>query len=52
MVGLRPANFPTTITAQNGAVVKQTTKLAVTGCPKAKRAKAKHKHKTTHGRKQ
>jgi hypothetical protein len=28
---------PTTITAQNGAVVKQNTKLAVTGCAKPKR---------------
>jgi hypothetical protein len=28
---------PTTITAQNGAVVKQRTKLAVTGCAKPKR---------------
>jgi hypothetical protein len=28
--------MPTVITAQNGAVIKQTTKVAVTGCPKAK----------------
>jgi hypothetical protein len=28
--------LPTTITAQNGAVITQTTKLGVTGCPKAK----------------
>jgi hypothetical protein len=28
-------NMPTTITAQNGAVIKQTTKIAVTGCPRA-----------------
>jgi hypothetical protein len=28
--------MPTTITGQNGAVLKQTTKIAVTGCPKAK----------------
>lgn len=27
--------IPTTITGQNGAVVKQTTKIAVTGCPTA-----------------
>jgi uncharacterized repeat protein (TIGR01451 family) len=37
--------MPTTITGQNGAVVKQTTKIAVTGCAtakkKAKRAKGK-----------
>jgi hypothetical protein len=31
--------MPTKITAQNGAVLKQTTKIAVTGCPKAKKAK-------------
>ena len=28
--------MPTTITGQNGAVIKQTTKIAVTGCGKAK----------------
>jgi hypothetical protein len=28
--------MPTEITGQNGAVVKQTTKIAVTGCPKVK----------------
>lgn len=34
--------MPTTITAQNGAQIKQSTKIAVTGCPKAKkRAKGK-----------
>ena len=33
-----PANLamPTTITAQNGAVLRQTTRIAVTGCAKAK----------------
>jgi hypothetical protein len=31
--------MPTQITAQNGAVIKQTTKIAVTGCPKPKKAK-------------
>jgi hypothetical protein len=37
--------MPTTITGQNGAVLQQTTKLAVTGCAKAaaKRAGAKRK---------
>jgi hypothetical protein len=29
-------NMPTTLTGQNGAVVKQTTKISVTGCTKAK----------------
>jgi hypothetical protein len=33
--------MPTQITAQNGAVIKQTTKIAITGCPKAKKTKAK-----------
>ena len=31
--------MPTTITGQNGAVVTQTTKVAVTGCPTAAAAK-------------
>ena len=30
-------NMPTVITGQNGAVVKQTTKITATGCPKHKR---------------
>jgi hypothetical protein len=38
-----PLEMPTTITAQNGAVVKQTTKVAVTRCAKPKPAKAKKK---------
>ena len=39
--------MPTTMTGQNGAVVKQNTKIAVTGCAKAKRkAKAKHHRKS------
>jgi hypothetical protein len=39
-----PLLMPTTITGQNGAVVKQSTKIAVSGCAKAK-AKAKKKSK-------
>jgi hypothetical protein len=35
--------MPTTLTGQNGAQIKQNTKIAVTGCPKAKKKKAKHK---------
>ena len=42
--------MPTTITGQNGAVVKQTTKIAVTGCPKAKKKAKKHTRRA-HGRK-
>ena len=34
-----PLLMPTTMTAQNGAVIHQTTKIAVTGCPSAKAAK-------------
>ncbi len=33
--------MPTTITAQNGAVFKQNTKIAIGGCPKAKKPKKK-----------
>jgi hypothetical protein len=49
--------MPTTLTGQNGAVIKQSTKIAVTGCPKAKpkkKTKPKHKqskHKKTKGKK-
>ena len=31
--------MPTTITAQNGAQIKQNTKIAITGCPKVKKAR-------------
>jgi hypothetical protein len=37
--------MPTTITGQNGAVIEQSTKIAVTGCPKAKKKTAKKKAK-------
>ena len=44
--------MPTTITGQNGAVIKQTTKITVTGCGKAKpKKKAKPKRKRAKGRK-
>jgi hypothetical protein len=36
-------NMPTAITGQNGAQVKRTTRIAVSGCPKRKR-KAKRRH--------
>jgi hypothetical protein len=45
--------MPTTITAQNGAVVKQATKIAVTGCPRAKKKAKAHRAKKAgvrHGR--
>jgi uncharacterized repeat protein (TIGR01451 family) len=38
-------SMPTLITAQNGATVKQTTKVAVTGCTKSKTKRHKHAHK-------
>ncbi len=46
--------MPTTLTGQNGAQIKQSTKIAVTGCVKKKTAKKKHKAKhahKTHGKK-
>jgi hypothetical protein len=36
-------SMPTAITGQNGAVMKQTTKIAVSGCPKHKKTKKKAK---------
>ncbi len=42
--------MPTTITAQDGAVVKQTTKIGLTGCPKTtttKKAGPSRAHKST-----
>jgi hypothetical protein len=42
--------MPTTLTGQNGAVIKQTTKIAVTGCPKAKKATTP-RHKKGKGQK-
>jgi hypothetical protein len=33
-------DMPTELTAQNGAVIKQTTRIAVMGCPAVKKAKA------------
>ncbi len=41
--------MPTTLTGQNGAVVKQTTKITVTGCGKAKAVKKKPKHRKKKG---
>jgi NHL repeat len=46
--------MPTEFIAQNGAQIKQITKIAVTGCPKAKKTthkKKKRKAKTKHKRK-
>jgi hypothetical protein len=41
--------MPTEFVAQNGAVIHQTTKIAVTGCPKAVRHERKKAHKK-HGK--
>ena len=38
--------MPTEFVAQNGATIKQSTKIAVTNCPKAKKAKKTRKKKT------
>ncbi|HEX5851802.1 MAG TPA: hypothetical protein VFY36_01800 [Solirubrobacteraceae bacterium] len=35
-------NMPTVITGQNGAVIKQSTKIVAIGCSKHKKAKARH----------
>jgi hypothetical protein len=40
-----PLAMPTTLTAQNGAVIQQNTKIAVTGCAKAKAVKHKPKRR-------
>jgi hypothetical protein len=46
-----PLQMPTTITAQDGAVLKQVTKITNTGCPTAKKARTKTTTKaTTRGR--
>jgi hypothetical protein len=37
-------SMPTTITGQNGAQIKQTTKVAITGCPKKLKHPPKNKH--------
>ena len=39
--------MPTAFTAQNGATIKQTTPIGVTGCGKAKKTKKTHKAKKT-----
>ncbi len=44
--------MPTEFVAQNGAQIKQTTKIAVTGCAKTKKTTHKKKHKTKHKGKQ
>ena len=41
----KPLIMPTTITGYNNKQVKQQTKIKVTGCPKAKKAKKVSKHK-------
>jgi DNA-binding beta-propeller fold protein YncE len=40
--------MPTEFIAQNGAELKQATKITVTGCPKAKKTTHKKKHKSKH----
>jgi hypothetical protein len=38
-------NMPTAITGQNGAVIKQTTRIAVAGCPKHRKARRAKTHR-------
>jgi hypothetical protein len=45
-----PLEMPTTITAQNGAVINQDTRIAVKGCPAAQKAQSK-RNGAKHGRK-
>jgi hypothetical protein len=45
----QPLSMPTTITGQNGAQVTQTTKIAVTGCPRAKAVKHRQVKKKSGG---
>jgi hypothetical protein len=40
-----PLTMPTTITGQNGAQLTQTTKISVSGCPKAKKKPKRHRKK-------
>jgi hypothetical protein len=40
-----PLTMPTTITGQNGAVIKQNTRIKVSGCTTTKKKARKHKHK-------
>jgi hypothetical protein len=41
----KPLDMPTEITGQNGAVIKQTTRIAVSGCPRHKAHKGKKSKK-------
>lgn len=43
--------MPTKFVAQDGAVLEQETKISVTNCPKAKKAKVKHHKKHGKGKK-
>ncbi|HEY7831846.1 MAG TPA: hypothetical protein VIC06_14885 [Solirubrobacteraceae bacterium] len=43
--------MPTTITGQNGAQIKQNTKIAVTGCTKAKKKPKAKRTRRAHGKK-
>ncbi|HST55353.1 MAG TPA: hypothetical protein VLJ42_05595 [Solirubrobacteraceae bacterium] len=47
----KPLIMPTTLTAYNGKQIKQSTKIKVTGCPKAKQTKKTKKHKAKHAAK-
>jgi hypothetical protein len=42
--------MPTAITGQNAAVIRQTTRIAVSGCPRRRAMKAKLTHRSTRKR--
>ncbi|MGA9876834.1 MAG: hypothetical protein WBQ21_13620 [Solirubrobacteraceae bacterium] len=42
--------MPTTITAQNGKVIKQRTKIKVAGCPREHHRRRRHRHRSTRHR--
>jgi len=45
-----PLLMPTKITGQNGAVIKRTTRIAVTGCPRKRHVHRTHRHRRRHRR--
>ncbi len=45
LCGSSSLSMPTTIVGQNGAEVKQTTKVAITGCPSKPKSTLTKKHK-------
>jgi hypothetical protein len=44
----KPLRMPTTITGQNGKVLRRTTRIAVAGCPHKHKHKRRHRHRRHH----